>query len=115
MSWEDEIEVFAVIDRIEDGQDSTTRVANCATVSIVALSCHRAHTAALTDMLYALPQHHLMEDFATFHADKAVIHLRLAVWLQWLHILVPIVVAVEGWAGHRACWHGGWRCRRRPL
>jgi hypothetical protein len=35
----------------------------------------------LTDVLDALPEHHLVEDLATVLADEGVVHLRLAVWL----------------------------------
>lgn len=58
-------------------------------------------------MLDALAQHHLVEDLATGHANKRVVHLRSAVGLQRLD--AAVVLAVEGgrWAGARLCLRGG--------
>ena len=41
---------------------------------------------SLTDVLDALPQHHLVEDLATILADEAVVQLGLAVWLKRLRL-----------------------------
>ena len=55
-----------------------------------------------TDMLHALPEHHLVEDLAARHAHKAVVHLRLPEWLQRLYIPTPrLIGAIEGRAGDR--------------
>jgi hypothetical protein len=63
---------------------------------------------SLTHVLDTLPQHHLVEDFATILADEAVVQLGLAVWLQRLRIAELRVFTVECWAGY--CAGGG--CRR---
>ena len=47
-----------------------------------------------TDVLDALAEHHLVEDFSTSHADKRVVHCGRTVLLQWLDILV--ILAIEG-------------------
>lgn len=47
-----------------------------------------------------MSEHHLVEDFTTLHADKAVVHLGLAEWLQRLRFGVGI--AIECRAGHRS-------------
>lgn len=52
-----------------------------------------------TDMLYALPEHHLVEDLASCHAHEAVVHLWLPKRLQRLDIS-NFLVAVEGRTGH---------------
>lgn len=43
-----------------------------------------------------MSQHHIVKDLATLHADKAVVELGLAVWLQRLHIAQFCILAVEG-------------------
>lgn len=45
-------------------------------------------------MLDALAQHHLVEDLATRHADKRVVHCGRAVLLQGLDL--GVVMAIEG-------------------
>jgi hypothetical protein len=45
-------------------------------------------------MLYALAEHHFVEDLTARHADKGVVHGRRAVLLQWLDTVV--VIAIEG-------------------
>ena len=62
---------------------------------------------SLTDVLDALPQHHLVEDLATILANEAVIQLGLAVWLQRLRLTQLRVFAVECWAGDGAGRGGG--------
>jgi len=37
-------------------------------------------------MFNALPLHHLVKDLASLHADKAVVHLLLPVWLERLYV-----------------------------
>ncbi len=61
-------------------------------------------TKQLTDVLDALPQHHLMEYSTPRHAHKAVIHLRLPVRLQWLYVPPPVVIAVESRARDSSLW-----------
>jgi len=52
-------------------------------------------------MLHALPKHHLVEDLAARHSNKAVVHLGLPEWLQRLDISTPrLIGAVEGRAGY---------------
>jgi len=56
----------------------------------------------LTDVLDIVSQHHLVEDLATVHADKRVVHLGLSESLEGLDIFLDR--AVEGWARNSACW-----------
>jgi hypothetical protein len=66
-------------------------------------------------MLDAMSNHHLMEDLATRHAHKAMVHLRLSERLQWLHVPHPAgILAVEGRTGHRPLRHAC-RCGLRSL
>lgn len=62
-------------------------------------------------MLDALSEHHLVEDLTTLHADKRVVHLRLAEGRKRLHILELVGVgAVEGRAGHSSLRRRGCCC-----
>lgn len=53
-----------------------------------------------TDVLDALAEHHLVEDFSSSHAYEGMVHLRRAVRLQRLD--VAVVLAVEGRRRSRA-------------
>lgn len=82
VSRENEFEFLAVVDGIEDGENGTTGVANWRLlVSTSPTLADEALAGPLTDVLDALPQHHLVEDLATILADEAVVQLGLAVWL----------------------------------
>lgn len=71
MSWEDEIEVFRVIQGVKNGKNSSSWVTNCQYVSV----CQLKNLLALahTNVLHILPQHHLMEDLSSSHSNKGVI------------------------------------------
>jgi hypothetical protein len=108
VSRENEFEVFAVVDSVEDGKNGTTRVTNCECTSVpLRLTKGDSSRISLTHVLDTLPQHHFVEDLATILADEAMVQLGLAVWLQRLHIAQLRVFTVECWAGYCAGRAGG--------
>ena len=52
---------------------------------------------SLTDVLHALSEHHFVEDLASLHTNKAVIHFRLPKWLERLDIIELGFFTIEGW------------------
>ena len=71
--------MWAVVYRIETGQNGASRVANW---SYVLEGFATLQVARLTYVLDTLPPHHLMEDLSALHTDKAVVHFRLL--SKWL-------------------------------
>ena len=69
-----------------------------------------------TDVLYALSEHHLMENLASGHANKGVIHLLGPVRPERLYIAPSRVVTIESGTGHRSVLSsGGNSGAARPL
>ena len=107
VSRQDEVEVFAVVDGIEDWENSTSGIPNCCS-ALARVTCKASSPlfdsiaigTALTDVLDVMPEHHLVEDLSTLHSHEAVVHFGLAEWLQWLWFSAFWLIAVESWTRH---------------
>lgn len=66
--------MLGVVDSIENGENGTTGVTDCMSSIRIGKLCNIKYEI-LTDVLYALAKHHLVEDLSTTHSNHSMYQL----------------------------------------